>query len=59
MTIITKQGYVDVTYIDKSKTIYSKNMCLWNRCIKGIFPIIIPVKCIFKITFARLKLHYF
>ena len=31
--IITKQGYVDVTYIDSFTPIYSKNMCLWNRCV--------------------------
>ena len=29
--IITKEGYVNVTYIDKPISIYSKNMCLWNR----------------------------
>lgn len=32
--IITKEGYVNVTYIDKPKTIYSKNMCLWNRLVR-------------------------
>lgn len=31
--IITKEGYVNVTYIDKPKTIYSKNMCFSNRLV--------------------------
>lgn len=33
--ILTKQGYVDVTYIDSFTPIYSKNMCLFTESETG------------------------
>lgn len=53
--IVTKEGYVNVTYIDKPISIYSQNMDLWNRLV-GIF-LLLVFKFFSSTTHNRTFLH--